>query len=234
MPLWELPLSDWRWTIDVNLWGVIHGCKAFIPGMLAHGEEGHVVNTSSGNGGLIVLPFTPIYSTSKAAVSALTEVLHHQLAATKLHASVLYPGPNVVATNIFSASRNRSADYARGQDQIMPPITLDIFSCEARSSFCTASLTAAAIRSSSISLSSLLMIEGVKQTGTYFLTPTQLVERTASDPTFHDVGLKVSAKVVKGSIRRDPASQRPTAHMPKIQMAPGDADALAAYLSSLR
>ena len=124
VPLWELPLSDWRWTLDVNLWGVIHGCKAFLPGMLAHGEEGHVVNTSSGNGGLIVLPFTPIYSTSKAAVSALTEVLHHQLAATKIRASVLYPGPNVVATNIFSASRNRSADYARGQDQIMPPITL--------------------------------------------------------------------------------------------------------------
>ncbi len=125
VPLWELPLSDWRWTLDVNLWGVIHGCKAFLPGMVAHGEDAHVVNTSSGNGGLIVLPFTPIYSTSKAAVSALTEVLHHQLAATKVRASVLYPGPNVVATNIFSAARNRGADYVRGQDQIMPPITLE-------------------------------------------------------------------------------------------------------------
>jgi len=125
VPLWELPLSDWRWTLDVNLWGVIHGCKAFLPGMVAHGEAGHVVNTSSGNGGLIVLPFTPIYSTSKAAVSALTEALHHQLATTKIRASVLYPGPYVVATNIFSASRNRTADYARGQDQIMPPITLE-------------------------------------------------------------------------------------------------------------
>jgi NAD(P)-dependent dehydrogenase (short-subunit alcohol dehydrogenase family) len=125
VPLWELPLSDWRWTLDVNLWGVIHGCKAFVPGMIAHGEDAHVVNTSSGNGGLIVLPFTPIYSTSKAAVSALTEVLFHQLAATNVRASVLYPGPNVVATNIFSASRNRGSDYVRGQDQIMPPITLD-------------------------------------------------------------------------------------------------------------
>lgn len=54
----------------------------------------------------------------------------------------------------------------------------------------------------------LLMIEGVKQTGTYFLTPTQLVERTARDSTLHDVGLKVSAKVVKGSIVRDAAVQR--------------------------
>jgi cytochrome c-type biogenesis protein CcmE len=55
---------------------------------------------------------------------------------------------------------------------------------------------------------SLLMVEGIKQTGTYFLTPTQLVERTAQDPGFHDVGLKVSAKVVKGSIVRDDAAQR--------------------------
>lgn len=54
----------------------------------------------------------------------------------------------------------------------------------------------------------LLIVEGIKQTGTYFLTPTQLVERTNADPSFHDVGLKVAAKVVKGSIHRDPADQR--------------------------
>ncbi len=127
VPLWELPLSDWRWTLNVNLWGVIHGIKAFVPGMLAHGEAGHVINTSSGNGGLILLPFTPIYSTSKSAVSALTEVLHFQLSQTgaKIRASVLYPGPNVVATNIFTASRNRSAEYTREVPQAMPPITLE-------------------------------------------------------------------------------------------------------------
>lgn len=55
---------------------------------------------------------------------------------------------------------------------------------------------------------SLLIAQGIKQTGTYFLTPTQLVERTTQDPSFHDVGLKVSAKVVKGSIQRTPAEQR--------------------------
>lgn len=55
---------------------------------------------------------------------------------------------------------------------------------------------------------SLLIAQGIKQTGTYFLTPSQLVERTASDPTFHDVGLKVSAKVVRGSITRTQAEQR--------------------------
>ena len=126
--IWELPLSDWRWTFSVNVWGVIHGIKAFLPGMLAHGEEGHVINTSSGNGGLILLPFTPIYSTSKSEVSALTEVLHYQLVGmgAKIRASVLYPGPNVVATNIFTAARNRPADYAREVPQVMPPITLGL------------------------------------------------------------------------------------------------------------
>lgn len=55
---------------------------------------------------------------------------------------------------------------------------------------------------------SILIVEGVRQTGTYFLTPTQLVERVRDDSTFHDVGLKVSAKVVRGSIKRDQAAQR--------------------------
>lgn len=128
VPLWELPLSDWRWTFAVNVWGVIHGLKAFVPGMLAHGEPGHVVNTSSGNGGLIVLPSTPIYATSKSAVSTLTEALHFQLSGmgAKIKASILYPGPNIVTSNIFTASRNRLPEYARESPQVMPPITLDM------------------------------------------------------------------------------------------------------------
>ena len=52
-----------------------------------------------------------------------------------------------------------------------------------------------------------LIATGVKETGVYFLTPTELLTRTQSDPTFHDVGLKVGAKVVPGSVRRDPASR---------------------------
>ncbi|MGH7581659.1 MAG: cytochrome c maturation protein CcmE [Gemmatimonadales bacterium] len=55
---------------------------------------------------------------------------------------------------------------------------------------------------------SLMIVEGIKQTGTYFMTPTQLIARTDQDPHFHDVGLKVSAKVVPGSIRRDAAHER--------------------------
>jgi NAD(P)-dependent dehydrogenase (short-subunit alcohol dehydrogenase family) len=127
VPIWELPLSDWRWTLDVNLWGVIHGVKAFVPGMLAHGDEGHVVNTSSGNGGLIIIPTTPIYATSKSAVSALTEALHYQLVGlgTRIRASVLYPGPHIVASSIFTAVRNRLPRYTREVPQVMPPMTLE-------------------------------------------------------------------------------------------------------------
>ena len=127
VPLWELPLSDWTWTLSVNLWGVIHGVKAFLPSMLAHGEEGRVINTSSGNGGLTVIPGTPIYATSKSAVSTLTEALYHQLAQrqARIGASVLYPGPHIVRSNIFAAARNRSERFAREVPQAAPPVTLD-------------------------------------------------------------------------------------------------------------
>lgn len=127
VPVWELPLNDWRWTLAVNLWGVIHGIKAFVPGMLAHGEAGHVVNTSSGNGGLSLLPSTPIYATSKSAVSTLTEALHLQLLqqGARIRASVLYPGPHLVASKIFTAARNRPAELAREAPQRAEPVTLE-------------------------------------------------------------------------------------------------------------
>ncbi len=127
VPLWDLPLSDWRWTFAVNVFGVIHGVKAFLPGMLAHGEEGHVVNTSSGNGGLTLVPSTPVYSASKAAVSALTETLHLQLVQrqARIRAHVLYPGPHLVASNIFEAASHRQPEYAREVPQVAPKVTLD-------------------------------------------------------------------------------------------------------------
>jgi NAD(P)-dependent dehydrogenase (short-subunit alcohol dehydrogenase family) len=128
VPIWELPESDWRWVFAVNVFGVIHGIQAFVPGMLAHGEPGHVVNTSSGNGGLVVVPTTPSYSASKAAVSMITETLHLQflMHQAKLKAHVLYPGPHVVASNIFDAKRNRTAEFAREKAQVAPPVTLDV------------------------------------------------------------------------------------------------------------
>jgi NAD(P)-dependent dehydrogenase (short-subunit alcohol dehydrogenase family) len=77
--------------------------------MLERGEEGHVINTSSGNGGIASLPTTPVYASSKAAVTSLTEVLHFQFLMddAKLQAHVLFPGPHLVNTNILNSDRVR-------------------------------------------------------------------------------------------------------------------------------
>lgn len=111
--MWDLPVDDWRWGFDVNTFGVIHGIRAFTPRMLASGEEGVIVNTSSSNGGLRSLPNTPIYAASKAAVTSISEVLHQQLLreGDKLRAAVLFPGPHVVNTSILASKRNRPTDY---------------------------------------------------------------------------------------------------------------------------
>ncbi|MFK8020945.1 MAG: SDR family NAD(P)-dependent oxidoreductase [Pseudomonadales bacterium] len=107
--IWSLTENDWQWGFDVNVMGIANGIRAFVPGMLAHGEKGHVVNTSSGNGGLTSMPTTPIYASTKAAVTSLTEVLHYQFLMddAALQAHLLFPGPHLVNTNILSSMRNR-------------------------------------------------------------------------------------------------------------------------------
>ena len=106
--LWEASISDWKWVLDINVWGVIHGIRVFTPLMLAHGQEGHIINTASKAG----LTFgTSLYSTSKHTVLALTEALYVQLkqANSNLAVSVLCPG--AVNTNLNSNSnRIRSVD----------------------------------------------------------------------------------------------------------------------------
>lgn len=111
--IWTLPDKDWQWAYAVNVMGVVHGIRAFVPTMLARGEEGHVVNTSSGNGGISSLPTTPIYASSKAAVTSLTEVLHAQflMEKAKLQAHLLFPGPHLVNTNILNSDRLRTDEY---------------------------------------------------------------------------------------------------------------------------
>lgn len=106
--LWEASISDWKWVLDINVWGVIHGIRVFTPLMLAHGQEGHIINTAS-KAGLIF--GTSLYSTSKHTVIALTEALYAQLKQvnSKLAVSVLCPG--AVNTNLNSNSnRIRPAD----------------------------------------------------------------------------------------------------------------------------
>ena len=104
---WEMPLSTWEWVLGVNLWGVIHGIRAFVP-LLMQQDEAHIVNTAS-IAGLVAAPFMGPYNASKHAVVALSETLHHELAMMAPHvkASVLCPG--WVNTNIADSSRNRPA-----------------------------------------------------------------------------------------------------------------------------
>lgn len=105
-PIWQHTVADWEWLLGVNLWGVIHGVRVFVPRMLAQGGEGHIVNTASMSG-LVTGPFMGMYNVSKQGVVALSETLHKDLALTgaSLHVSVLCPG--FVRTAIADADRNR-------------------------------------------------------------------------------------------------------------------------------
>ena len=112
-PLWTIAEQDWQWAYAVNVMGVVNGIRAFVPTVLERGEPGHVINTSSGNGGITSLPTTPVYASSKAALTSLTEVLHAQFlkAEAQLQAHVLFPGPFLVNTNILNSDRARTDEY---------------------------------------------------------------------------------------------------------------------------
>jgi NAD(P)-dependent dehydrogenase (short-subunit alcohol dehydrogenase family) len=105
-PIWEATLNDWRWILGVNVWGVIHGLRSFVPRMLEGGDEGWVVNTAS-MGGLV--PGGSPYGVSKHAVVAISEALYSHLAQreAKVGCSVLCP--IFVRTQILHADRNRPA-----------------------------------------------------------------------------------------------------------------------------
>jgi NAD(P)-dependent dehydrogenase (short-subunit alcohol dehydrogenase family) len=102
----DVPRGDWEFVIAVNIWGIIHGIRHFLPAILKHGEEGHIVNTASVAGfqnrrGTDQGP----YSMSKYAALSLSEALEHELEGTNVGVSVLCPGP--INTNIARGARNR-------------------------------------------------------------------------------------------------------------------------------
>jgi NAD(P)-dependent dehydrogenase (short-subunit alcohol dehydrogenase family) len=114
-PIWANTLDDWNWIMGVNLWGVIHGVRTFLPIMLERGEEGHIVNTASLAG---LMPGRGIYGVTKQAVVALSESLYNDLkvANAKIGVSVLCPG--WVNTNIMDAERNRPDELSRTVDAV--------------------------------------------------------------------------------------------------------------------
>lgn len=110
----ELTTADWQWVLGVNLWGVIHGIRAFLPAMLAHGEPAHVVNTAS-LAGHVAGPYLGPYSASKFAVVAISETLHHELAMARANVRVSVLCPGFVNTNIDRAERNRPPALGGGR-----------------------------------------------------------------------------------------------------------------------
>jgi NAD(P)-dependent dehydrogenase (short-subunit alcohol dehydrogenase family) len=91
--------------------------------MLESGEEGIVVNTSSGDGGIAPVPYASVYASSKAAVTCFTEALAHQLADTPLTAAVFYPSGGLLDTGLWTAQRNRPDDLARVKERAPAPGT---------------------------------------------------------------------------------------------------------------
>jgi NAD(P)-dependent dehydrogenase (short-subunit alcohol dehydrogenase family) len=108
---WELSDQDWAWVIDICLWGVINGVRAFVPRMLASGVPCHVVNTAS-MGGLLSAPFLGPYATAKHAVVGLSKSLRVELGGTNVGVTLVCPGN--VRTNVARAMRERRDGQVRG------------------------------------------------------------------------------------------------------------------------
>ncbi len=119
-PAWEMSLADWQWLMGVNLWGVIHGVRTFVPIMLRQGGEGHVVNTAS-MAGLASGPMMSVYNVTKHGVVTLSETLQHDLTTvgSKLKVSVLCPA--WVNTRINDSHRNRPAALGGPETHTLPP-----------------------------------------------------------------------------------------------------------------
>lgn len=127
--LWLNTPNDWRWTFGVNVFGVANGLHVFLPHMVGHGEPGHVVNTSSPDGGIVAMPNAAVYASSKAAVVTMTECLHHQLrsAGAAISASVLLPTGGLLMTGLWTADRNRPDELARERPRSRPGMTPEAF-----------------------------------------------------------------------------------------------------------
>lgn len=108
---WELSERDWALAIDICLWGVINGVRAFVPRMLASGVPCHVVNTAS-MGGLLSAPFVGPYATAKHAVVGLSKSLGVELAGTNVGVTLVCPGN--VRTNVARAMREQRDSQRRG------------------------------------------------------------------------------------------------------------------------
>lgn len=110
--LWDYDDNDWNWGFNVNVWGVINTIRAFMPLLAERNVESHFIISGSANGAVVKLPYTPIYTCTKAAVQSITENLYFQMRQLESNVQVnaLMPGPHSVDTGIFDSGRNRPED----------------------------------------------------------------------------------------------------------------------------
>lgn len=116
---WEAIGTDWEWVLGVNLYGVLHGIRAFVPILLEQGEPGHVVNTCS-MAGLINTPFSGAYNVSKHAALSLSETLYHELRTLDTPVGCSALCPELIRTGIGRSERNRPAHLKRPEDVGQP------------------------------------------------------------------------------------------------------------------
>jgi len=113
-PIVETPVRDAEWVFAVNVWGVIHGCQVFVPRFIAAGRPAHVLNTGSEHSVGIPFPGMGIYTATKHAVLALSDVLRRELEPHRIGVSILCPG--VVRTEIWNAGRSRPERFGGRQE----------------------------------------------------------------------------------------------------------------------
>jgi NAD(P)-dependent dehydrogenase (short-subunit alcohol dehydrogenase family) len=137
-PVTAARYDDWDWGLGVLLGGAVNGIQTFLPRLLAHGEGGHIVNTSS-MAGVLPIPGAAIYITAKAAVIALSEALRSELAGEGIGVSAFCPGP--VQTNIREGGRMRPERYGDSgyvelerelEDRPNSPLWMDPLECGER------------------------------------------------------------------------------------------------------
>lgn len=117
-PTWTSTLDDWNWIIGVNLLGVLHGMRTFLPILIEQGDEGHIVNTASVAG---LAPGNALYSTTKFGVVGLTESMQLELqqGGFKPRLSLLCPG--LVNTDILNSERHRPQSYPQASQAASGP-----------------------------------------------------------------------------------------------------------------
>lgn len=110
-PFEEISIEDWRWAVDINLWGVIYGCQAAVPKMKAQGR-GYIINVASA-AGLLAPPAMSAYNVTKAGVVSLSETLYAEYKSTGIHVTVVCP--TFFLTNIIGAGRGATTDKEDAQ-----------------------------------------------------------------------------------------------------------------------